>query len=95
MVTTPVGSGGSSSSGSSSGSGAKWLAKFLYDNGLRGREVGVRLVFGYARIRWTPHHRQRQVEPNGSIDYGLFQINKRPTPTSCGDAAGLLKICVT
>lgn len=77
MVTTPVGSGGSSSSGSSSGSGAKWLAKFLYDNGLRGRELAYAWSLAMRESGGRPTIDNAGLNPNGSIDYGLFQINNK------------------
>lgn len=77
MTTTRPGDGGGSGQSSSTGSGAKWLAKFLYDHGLRGRELAYAWSLAMRESGGRPGIDNAGLNENGSIDYGLFQINNK------------------
>lgn len=57
------------------GSGEKWLAQFLYAKGLRGDDLKTAWAIAMRETRGTPNIDNRGLNQNGSVDYGLFQIN--------------------
>jgi hypothetical protein len=57
------------------GSGETWLFKFLYAHGLRGNTLASAYAIALRESGGDPTKDNAGLNPNGSIDYGLFQIN--------------------
>lgn len=56
-------------------SGGAWLAKFLFDQGLRGDDLKRMWAIGMRESGGRPNIDNAGTNRDGSIDYGLFQIN--------------------
>jgi hypothetical protein len=56
-------------------SGGEWLAKFLYEQGLRGDDLKRMWAIGMRESGGRPNIDNAGTNRDGSIDYGLFQIN--------------------
>ena len=56
-------------------SGPNWLAKFLFDQGLRGEDLKRMWAIGMRESGGRPSVDNAGTNSDGSIDYGLFQIN--------------------
>lgn len=63
-----------------SGSGPKWLARFLYAKGLRGDTLQRVWAIGMRESSGRPGVDNAGLNRNGSVDYGLFQINSVHAP---------------
>ena len=61
----------------SSNQGGEWLLQFLYDNGLRGETLKRLWAIGMRESGGNPKVDNRGTNSNGSIDYGLYQINDK------------------
>lgn len=58
-------------------SGGEWFLKFLYDNGLRGETLKRMWAIGMRESGGNPRVDNAGTNSNGSVDYGLFQINDK------------------
>lgn len=76
-VTSASGSSavGGSVSMSAKGRGGKWLAQFLWNKGLRGETLKRMWAIGMRESGGNPGVDNSGMNRNGSVDYGLFQIN--------------------
>lgn len=58
-------------------SGGEWLLQFLYDQGLRGETLKRLWAIGMRESGGNPRVDNRGLNGDGSVDYGLFQINDK------------------
>lgn len=60
---------------SAKGKGGTWLAQFLWNKGLRGETLKRMWAIGMRESGGSPGVDNSGMNRNGSVDYGLFQIN--------------------